>query len=173
MDFTAAGARVKQDEVLLERLCLRTDPALSIEGHAGAVEDQTVISTYVVDVNYRNLVLHRNGFQHFLAKRDLFCIERRRCDVEQYVGASLNGFLNRIARVELPFPEVLIVPGVLAHRHPEAVSSELINSGRRARFEVAGLVKDIVEGKQHLQVVKHSLAAIEEGCGVRDRLAPL
>ena len=77
MDFTAAGARVKQDEVLLERLCLRTDPALSIEGHAGAVEDQTVISTYVVDVNYRNLALHRNGFQHFPAKRDLFCIERR------------------------------------------------------------------------------------------------
>ena len=105
----------------------RREPPLSIERHAGTVKDQAVVPTHMIDVNHRYVALHGNRFQHVMAQLHFFTVERRRSNIQHHVSAGVDGFFHRIAGVELLFPEILIVPGVLTDRHTQAVPGDLVN----------------------------------------------
>src|SRR5437667_377111 len=168
-----AVCRVENHEVLFERFGARAQLASRVERHAGAVEHQLVVSAHLVDVDDGDLALDGDGFEHIVTQPDFSARKRRGRDIQQQLRAGANGFLHRVARVELLLPEVLVVPGILANRHPELPPFDFVQTRRIPRLEVARFVEHVVKGEQDLAVIEHALSPVEKRRGIRSLLSLL
>ena len=88
----------------------------AVHREAAAVEDELVVSADLVHVHDRDVVTLRRAGEDLAPELPLAHVIRRGVDAEQDFGPGLGQFLDRIAEVQPAFPELLVVPGVLADR---------------------------------------------------------
>src|SRR5690242_664739 len=77
-------------------------------------------------------------------------VVRRSVDADQYLAARRDQLLDGIAAIELPLPELFVVPGVLADRERNLRAIERVDLLAFGRHEVTRFIEDIVRRQQHL-----------------------
>src|SRR5260221_3283247 len=103
----------------------------------------------------------RGGGEDLASQRALVHVVWRGIDTDEYLGARLRQFRDRIALVEAALPVLLVIPGVLADREGQTVSIESGEGWRLAGEEVAGFVEHDVGRQQHFRVPADCLATLD------------
>ncbi len=173
VQVASQGLGIEVDQVFFEGTALRDDVAFRVENDAGAVKDQAVVASDLIDQRDRNFMMARDGGQHVAAQFALADPKGRRGNVEHEVPTGSDQRLDGIGRVQALGPEQLVVPCVFADGERHAVAAEgeqvLALGGR----EVAHLVEDVVCGQEHLRLQECDFAVQQQRSGIHRGLAGL
>ena len=116
-------------------------------------------------------MLARRVGQHPFTEGRFFDVEGRGGHVDQQVGAGTAHGRHRVAVVERPRKDVLVVPDVLADGQRQPSPPEFDHLVGLARLEVAALVEHVVGRQEPLYGPVQHPAVLEQGRGVEQRLA--
>ena len=83
---------------------------------------------------------------------------RRSIDADEHLGAGFRHFLHRIAQVEAAFPELVVVPGVLADRQRSLPASDEMQGLACRRDKLSRFIEDVVGGQQHFVLPENNRA---------------
>ena len=97
-----------------ERRRGRDHVSFRIHRKTGAVENNLVVASDLIDHDRRDLVPPHHGAEHLFAQFPFAQVERRAIDADDHAGALLHQLVDRIAPVEPMRPELFVVPGVFA-----------------------------------------------------------
>ena len=115
-----AGQRdVVHQEVLVEVGAAQHLRAVRRDADRVAVEHQLVVAADLIQIEEVPAVLHRLLSNQLPPDRRLLQRERAGGDVHEQVGSLVRQLAHRIAVVQAPRPEALVVPDVLADRHAD------------------------------------------------------
>ena len=130
---------IDEDEIFLERPGLGDELAGGIQCKAGAIKDETVIASNLVDQQNRKTVLAGDAGQHRPAQLTLAHMERRGGNVEDKLAAGTHQFLDWIGAVETAAPEGFVIPCIFAdgERHGLAVEEKRCCSGAGAKLRIS------------------------------------
>jgi hypothetical protein len=140
-------AQIHNNQVFLKIFGLRHEIAHRVERDAVAVEDQLIISADLVHDDQRRAVALGLRAEQLDAKLRFVHHERRSADVEKHLRAGGVEVGDRIAFVQAPLDQPLVVPEVLANRQTDrliADAHEVSRLAGDARLEIAALVEHVV-----------------------------
>ena len=133
-----AHFQVEDRHALLELRQGRHQPAVGIEDHRGAVEDELVLASHCVHVDQGARSIGRPRRQHPLALRQALGVVRRGVDVDDQLGPGRGLGAHRARRV----------PGILADRDADERPSYQVQAlGPVTGREVALLIEHRVIGQ--------------------------
>ena len=104
----------------------------------------------MIDQHHRHFILFGDRGQHVAAQLALANPERRGGNIKDKVAAGFHQLLDGIDLVQLPVPELLVVPGVLADRERHLLAAELKERLLPGRLKIPQFIKDVVSRQQHL-----------------------
>ena len=168
-----AAGEVREDQVLGEGDRGGDHLAGGIHGEAGAVEDQFVVAAHLIHVHDRQTEAAGHRGEDLAAQRPLTLVVGRSVDGDDDAGAGVREFIHRVPPVQRPFPELLVVPGVLADGEGNGQAADFDHRLLFGGTEVARLVEDVVGRQQHLVLAEDDAPAFEHGGGVGGGLAGL
>ena len=93
---------------------MRGDSAVGHDGQAAAVENQTVVSADLIDIDDGLVMMTRERTQHVDAQSALVDGVGRRGNIYYYFGALGDEFGYGVAFIQGLRPEILIVPDIFA-----------------------------------------------------------
>ncbi len=73
---------VHENQIFIERAGRGDQLAICIHGEAAAIEDQLIVATYLIYVEYRDLEMARAGFKHFPPQSSLAHVIWRSIDTD-------------------------------------------------------------------------------------------
>ena len=130
--------------------------AIGVEHEGGALEDEFVLATKLVEIDHRQAALDDAGDGDVEPLLDHAAAEGRAVRDQQDLAAGLSDTLDDF-----------LAPDVLADRNAQAdMVAEDDRAGQRAGLEHALLVEDAVIGQVDLEAHRLDQAAIEQRIGV-------
>jgi hypothetical protein len=163
-------SKVDQNEVFLEGGSDMTDLSVRPCREARPIEDEFIVPTDQIAVEYRNAGTAREAPKHLLPQSLLAQMKGTRGEIDQNIDALIDQALDRVKLIETLRPKLSVIPNVFADRHPKAQPPKQEGANRlgRSRLKVAGLVKHIVGRQEALMKVGDDLSAFEEGRGIEE-----
>ena len=155
MHIAFSGGGVEEDQVFRKRFGLGGYFSVRRQRNARTIENEAVVSSYLIHVDHRPFVGQSNGAQHLETQRAL--VERigGPGEIQQHRTSLPDNFADRVAFVKLLGPEILVVPDVFADGDAQLLAVQAKHVLAIRRLEVTRFIEHVISGQQHFALLKN------------------